>query len=111
MQATGFANRLERADGILIREVRNPLALGLFGAEHDVVRRQDALKSPVTVGDREPPHLLLPHGLERLLDVIFLSTSINSPGDHLAHYDLRSKSAPRSHRDTNVAIGNHAEYL
>lgn len=37
MQAACFADRLERADGILIRDARNPPALGLLGAEHDVV--------------------------------------------------------------------------
>jgi hypothetical protein len=60
-----LADRLDRAHRIFVSEFRMMSSSLLFGAQGDVVERQNPLKHSVTIDDRQPPYLFVAHRLER----------------------------------------------
>src|SRR4030095_13717857 len=65
-----FADGLLRANNVPVRENWNPFIPTILSVKYDVVRRQDTLEYPFIIYYWEASHLLLPHGLERELDLI-----------------------------------------
>jgi hypothetical protein len=72
-----FAHSFERAYDVLIRDFGSLLSLGLSGAKHDVIDREDARQLSVTADDRKPPYLLAPHGFERRVYILVQRTGVN----------------------------------
>ena len=70
-----FADGLLRAKDVLV----NPFVPTLLSVKDDVVRRQDALEHPFIIYYWEASYLLLPHGLERELDLISWMADVDCP--------------------------------
>lgn len=72
-----FAHSFESAYDVLIRDFGSPLSLGISGAKHDVIDREDARQLSGAADDRKPPYPLAPHAFERRVYILVKRAGVN----------------------------------
>lgn len=102
-----FADDVSRAEDLFTGQA----ALPRLSLDHNIVHRDDALKSPVIVDDGQAQHLFALHGLDGGFDVVIRMAGVDRARHHLAHGDLRGEPVLRRDGHADVAVGDHTDHL
>jgi len=74
----------------------------------DILQRQNAHQDALMIYHWEAPDSLRGHGPKCGPQVVARSAKDGWPADNFAHFDLTGTLIPRTERNADVPVGNHA---